>query len=69
MGIGWANGSWMHWRFEAMETRGEKEQSQNGGELKMRLTRVRRRKHARSTPYDAVAFKMRLAKVKGQLES
>jgi len=52
-----------------METRGEKEQSQNGGELKMRLTRVRRRKHARSTPYDAVAFKMRLAKVKGQLES
>jgi len=53
-----------------METRGEREQSQNGGELKMRLKHVRRRKHARATSgYDAVAFKMRLAKVKGQVES
>jgi hypothetical protein len=59
----------MHWRVEAMETKGEREQSQNGSELKMRLKRVRRRKHARSSPYDAVAFKVRLARVKGQFES
>ncbi|MGD2148759.1 MAG: hypothetical protein PVH41_18850 [Anaerolineae bacterium] len=53
-----------------MGTRREGEQSQNGGELKVRLKRVRRRKHARSASgYDAVAFKMRLAKAKGQLES
>ena len=51
-----------------METRGDREQSQNGGELKVRLKRVRQRKHARSLAgYDGVAFKMRLAKVKGQI--